>query len=107
MELKSISVSIFRPCKNFFCILDGNATYGEHRAIWIELKTHDGTALHLNIRMGQNMENIIVVNSYHHGKWGHEDRHFSHVNPDGPLRIHMEAHHKHFTVSCCLDHFSN
>ncbi|KAI6170773.1 Galectin [Aphelenchoides bicaudatus] len=78
--------------------LHGHATYGEDRGIWFELKTSDGTALHINIRMGQNMQNIIVVNSYHHGKWGHEDKHFSHVNPDGPLRIHLEAHHKHFLV---------
>ncbi|KAI6186910.1 Galectin [Aphelenchoides besseyi] len=49
--------------------------------------------------MGLNAENIVIANHLHHGKWGHEHREFSTVNPGQPLRMHVEFHDKKFHIN--------
>ncbi|KAI6189616.1 Galectin [Aphelenchoides bicaudatus] len=64
----------------------------------LNTKQEDGEAMHLNIRMGQNNQHVIIVNSYHHGHWGHEEKHCLFVKPGGPLHIRVECHHNHYDI---------
>lgn len=104
LTIESVPVPFFAEIKNGLphaaeVELTGEAIYGQDRGIWFEYKTLDGTALHLNIRMGQNNQNVIVVNSYHHGSWGHEEQEFSTVNPPGPVQIFVKSHDHHYDIT--------
>lgn len=104
LTIENVPVPFFAEIKNGLphgsdVDLSGDAICSHERAIWFEYKTRDGTALHLNIRMGQKGQNNVVVNSYHNGHWGHEHQEHSSVSPPGPLQIHVECHDNHFSIN--------
>jgi len=82
--------------------LTGEAIHGREKGIWFEYKSHDGRIpFHLNIRMdsGQNNQNVIIMNSYQHGSWGHEQHEFNPVSSGGSVHIHVSCNEEFYNVT--------
>jgi hypothetical protein len=78
--------------------VQGMVLAGNDKAIWFEYRNLDGIPLHLNLRMGQQNEHKIVVNSYDRGRWRREQREEINVSPGVPITLNVINHSSKFEV---------